>query len=311
LNDSATFKVIVRDTITNQVCESELFGVSVYPPIHIEFVQIRLTCTNGDTINGRTAQVRATASGAFQPDEYHYFWEYPAQIIGDSSLALGLKGHQNYAIAVKDRYGCVARDTFYTQVYPNPVIEIFTDPNDTVYLQNPSVTYSYNNLSIDSIALSTHSWEIIEGDTVFTSELEAPVYRYNSTGEFMAYLTVVNPEGCDTTYATTVTVKPVELYIPNVFTPGTSPGVNDFFEVTTKEIKDKGTTAIETLQRFYENSRLVVFNRLGKKVFEADNYDNKWDGDNLPDGVYYYVLECHGAKSTDVFKGSVTIIRGN
>jgi hypothetical protein len=313
LQDSATFRVVVIDTITNDTCESKLFGVSVHPAIHIEFVQYQLTCTNGDMDNGKSAKVGATASGAFQPDEYHYIWDVlPLQLApGDSSLAIGLKAHQNYTITVKDNYGCAAHDTVYTKAYSNPVIEIFTDPNDTVYLQNPSVTYTYNNLSIDSIALTTHSWEIIEGDTVFTSELEAPVYRYNSTGEFMTYLTVVNPDGCDTTYATTVTVKPVELLIPNVFTPGTSPGVNDFFEVTTKENKEKGTTAIETLQRFYENSRLVVFNRLGKKVFEADNYDNKWDGDNLPDGVYYYVLECHGAKSTDVFKGSVTIIRGN
>ena len=313
LQDSATFRVVVIDTITNDTCPSELFGVGVRPLIQIEFFQHQLTCTNGDKDNGRNAKVGATASGAFQPDEYHYFWDVlPLQLApGDSSLAIGLKAHQNYAIMVKDNYGCATRDTFYTRAYPNPVIEIFTDPNDTVYLQNPLVTYSFDNLSVDSIPLTTHSWEIMEGDTVFSSELGEPTYKYNSVGEFYTFLKVVNPQGCDTTYTTRVTVKPVELYIPNVFTPGTSPGVNDFFEVTTKENKEKGTTAIETLQRFYENSRLVVFNRLGKKVFEADNYDNKWDGDNLPDGVYYYVLECQGAKSTDVFKGSVTIIRGN
>jgi hypothetical protein len=311
LQDSATFRVIVIDTITNDTCPSELFGVGVRPLIQIEFFQHQLTCTNGDKDNGKNAKVGATASGTFQPDEYHYFWDVlPLQLApGDSSLAIGLKAHQNYAIMVKDNYGCATRDTFYTKAYPNPVIEIFTDPGDTVYLQNPLVTYSFDNLSVDSIPLTTHSWEIMEGDTVFSSELDEPTYKYNSVGEFYTYLTVVNPQGCDTIYTTQVTVKPVELFIPNVFSPGNGDGSNDKFEITTAD--NKGKVTDETLSRYYEQSRLVVFNRLGRKVFESNNYQNDWEGDNLPDGVYYYVLECHGAKSTDIFKGSVTIIRSN
>ncbi|PKP32420.1 MAG: hypothetical protein CVT99_05220 [Bacteroidetes bacterium HGW-Bacteroidetes-16] len=311
LQDSTTFRVIVIDTITNDTCPSELFGVGVRPLIQIEFFQHQLTCTNGDTTNGRNAKVGATASGAFQPDEYHYFWDVlPLQLApGDSSLAIGLKAHQNYAIMVKDSYGCATRDTFYTRAYPNPVIEIYTEPGDTVYLQNPLVTYSFDNLSVDSIPLTTHSWEIMEGDTVFSSELDEPTYKYNSVGEFYTFLKVVNPQGCDTTYTTQVTVKPVELFIPNVFSPGNGDGSNDKFEITTAD--NKGKVTDETLGRYYEQSRLVIFNRLGRKVFESNNYQNDWEGDNLPDGVYYYVLECHGAKSTDIFKGSVTIIRSN
>lgn len=309
LQDSATFKILIRDTLTNEPCESLPFGIGVHPIIHIEFIQDKLTCTDGDNDNGKNAQVTATASGAFQPDAYHYFWDvFPIQINPeDSATAFGLKAHQNYSIEVRDNFGCRALDTFYTQAYPNPVIEILAEPSDTaVYLQNPYVTYSFTNLSIDSIPLSSHFWEIIEGDTLFESDLEAPTYKYNSVGEFITYLTVVNQDGCDTTYSTSVEVKPVELFIPNVFTPGDGTS-NEKFVITDvdQEIVD------EALSHFYVTSHLTVFNRMGRTVFEAENYNNEWDGDNLPDGVYYYVLECHGAKSTDVFKGSVTIIRSN
>jgi hypothetical protein len=51
----------------------------------------------------------------------------------------------------------------------------------------------------------------------------------------------------------------------------------------------------------------VVFNRWGEKVFEAKNYNNNWDGKNLPDGVYFYVLKCRGYWKEDIFNGSVSI----
>ena len=99
----------------------------------------------------------------------------------------------------------------------------------------------------------------------------------------------------------------MKLFIPNVFTPGTG-GPNEKFVIT--DDPDK-TIFEDALNKFYVSSHLVVFNRMGRTVFEAENYDNSWDGSNLPDGVYYFVLKCNGVKSTDVFKGSVTIIRGN
>ncbi len=313
LPETTQFIVKVRDTLTSLSCESDPFQVTVHPVIHIEFVQYQLTCTNGDNANGKNAKVGASASGAFQPNEYHYIWDVlPLQLApGDSSLAIGLKANQNYSITVKDNFGCATRDTFRTKAYYNPQVEIFMEPKDTVYLQNPAMTYSFENLSADSIAISNFYWEIFEGDTLFSSDLATPTYRYNSVGEFTTYLTVFNPQGCDTTFATTATVRPVKLYIPNVFTPGSPDGGNDFFVITTQENIDNNTVDSEDLSLYYQQSRLVVFNRQGRKVFEAENYKNTWDGDKLEDGVYYYVLECKGAKSTDVFKGSVAIIRSN
>ncbi len=316
IDDSTTFRVIVIDTVSLDTCISDLFGVGTRPQITIEFEQLQLTCTNGDNDNGNSAKVRAIASGAFDPDEYHYFWNIPPLQIapGDSTLALNLKAHQYYSITVVDDYGCPKTEEFWTEAYSNPEVEIEADP-DTAYLQNPYITYSYINLSEDSIPITNHFWwfsdTIPDPDYTNTSDLPEPTYEYGSEGQFYTILTVYNPQGCDTTFTKFVDVKPVKLFIPNVFTPGPGDGPNDYFEMVAEDEKSTTDDTKDLLQKYYISSRLIVFNRAGRTVYKADNYDNRWDGDNLPDGVYYYVLECYGARTNDVYKGSVTIIREN
>ncbi len=86
------------------------------------------------------------------------------------------------------------------------------------------------------------------------------------------------------------------IAIPNIITPNDD-GINDFFFVN------------ELI--FYKPVHLIVYNRWGMKVFEDDDYDNKWDGDNLQsrplsDGTYFYVLDLSGAESR---AGFIMIVR--
>jgi gliding motility-associated-like protein len=64
-----------------------------------------------------------------------------------------------------------------------------------------------------------------------------------------------------------------ELFIPNVFTPNDD-GFNDLFFI--RNLPNDSDT------------QLVITNRYGKQVFGTTGYKNDWDGDGLPDGVYYY-----------------------
>lgn len=84
-----------------------------------------------------------------------------------------------------------------------------------------------------------------------------------------------------------------ETQIPNVFTPN-GDGKNDFFEI--KNIDD------------HKNSTLIVYNRYGKKAYESQNYEkaNLWNGENQPDGVYYYIFKRSDGKT---FTGVVHIVR--
>ncbi len=63
----------------------------------------------------------------------------------------------------------------------------------------------------------------------------------------------------------------------------------------------------------YPNNRVTVLDRNGAVVYQQSNYQNDWDGtsdgDLLPDGTYYYIIEFIGE---DIhYKGAVTIIRNN
>ena len=324
IKDTTSFVVTVKDTLTQEECVSAPFVVETYPPIHVEFNQVQLTCTNGDNDNGNTAQVKATASGAFPSSDYHYIWYvHPLQIApNDSSLAIGLKANLNYVIEVRDNYGCYITDTFKTKAYYNADIEIEADP-DTAYIERPHISFSFENLSADSIAVTNFFWDF--GDDSPTSDMENPTHTYQEEGQYFVVLTAFNQQGCDTTYVKAVSIDPIKLFIPNVFTPNTGDNINNYFVIradegtsggddppgggTFKSIEEENPNT-KPLNFYYESTDLVIYNRYGNKVFESTDYQNDWDGDNLPDGTYFYILKCHGYKNDYTYKGSVAIFRG-
>ncbi len=312
--EATSFTVTVTDTLTGEACYSAPFLVEVYPPFRISFEQMQLTCTNGDNDNGNTAMMKATALGESGP--YVYEWNVrPTQIApSNPSLAIGLKAHQKYFINVTDINGCSNSDSVYTKAYSNATVEIKTTP-DTAYIQNPYVTFEFENLSIDTVQILSHFWEF--GDKSPRSVLEAPVHVYTEVGDYQSYLTVYNQQGCDTVYFKEVKVLPIKLQIPNIITPN-GDNVNDVFIITEApasdgdpgvDLKSASTSGgIKPLSAYYKRTTLVIFNRQGRKVYESSNYNNDWGGDGLKDGVYFYVLQCEGFKNNEVYRGSVTIM---
>jgi len=86
-------------------------------------------------------------------------------------------------------------------------------------------------------------------------------------------------------------LKPVNLFTPN------GDGSNERFYVGNID--------------FYSDCQLRVYNRWGLEVFASKSYQNDWKGtfnnDPLPDGTYYYTIECDGRE--DRFDGAVTILK--
>lgn len=80
----------------------------------------------------------------------------------------------------------------------------------------------------------------------------------------------------------------------NVFTPN-GDGVNDFLSFDLIEV--------------YPGSKLQVFNRWGKLIFEDANYHNDWNGDDAKEGTYFYILDINDP-TQGILKGTVTLIRG-
>ncbi|MEM6318896.1 MAG: gliding motility-associated C-terminal domain-containing protein [Bacteroidota bacterium] len=89
---------------------------------------------------------------------------------------------------------------------------------------------------------------------------------------------VCNGQGCDEAKVTVI----VDCAPLNIFT-GLSPnrdGINDYF-------------TIEGLEAYPDNE-LKIVNRFGKVLYQQQNYQNDWDGsvdgDILPNGTYFYIL---------------------
>jgi len=62
------------------------------------------------------------------------------------------------------------------------------------------------------------------------------------------------------------------------------------------------------------DNELEIYNRHGELVFGMDNYDNSWqgtenDGDELPDGGYFWVLRVRNGQGLEQYVGHVTILR--
>lgn len=339
--ETTTYSVEIRETESNNlVCQSEI-TVEVKPRFEVDFRQLKLTCSNSYEENGRTAQVMASVDSTSQvyapPFEFVWYESRghmesddalsPLHISpGNPSWAIGLEAYHYYFLRVTDNRGCTQTDSVKLKAYSNPVVEISTDPGDTVYLQNPHVTYSFENLSADTVDITNFYW-VLNQQYNITSTLPEPRFTYVETGDFSTDLKVYNPQGCDTTYSHAVTVKPVKLKIPNVFTPN-GDGVNDYFIISLaegsdingddngnpKRSRDDGGSSLEyegyePLSSYYEKTELTIFNRWGRIVYQSNDYQNDWDGGGLSDGTYFYVLKCKGLKNDATYQGSVMIIK--
>ena len=140
-----------------------------------------------------------------------------------------------------------------------------------------------------------YSWS--PAGSLSVANIPNPVASPTSTTQYT--LVITNAAGCSGSDVVEIHVipecaKPMEAITPN------GDGINDKWLVT------------------YGNcitaAKVKVFNRYGSSVFEAENYQNNWEGTykgkTLPDATYYYVIEYRQANNiTVMLKGNLTIIR--
>jgi gliding motility-associated-like protein len=126
----------------------------------------------------------------------------------------------------------------------------------------------------------------------------------NNTGSFVVDVSssvnyfISRAEGsCESTrIKVSVTVADAELQIPNTFTPN-GDGFNDTWEI------------LNVVN--YPECKVTLFNRYGGLVFQSNGYstpfDGKKNGENLPSGVYYYIIELR--KGCNLITGSLSLFR--
>lgn len=126
-------------------------------------------------------------------------------------------------------------------------------------------------------------------------------YVFEASGEYKAQLEVTDKTSTctDTSQVYTITVYDSFIDVPNVFTPATSPGVNDEFKV-----------AYKSIAKF----SCKILNRWGNMLYKWEDpalgWDGKVNGKYVPPGVYFYVIEATGSDGRKITRrGDINILR--
>lgn len=170
------------------------------------------------------------------------------------------------------------------EAYPKPKAWFEPQPLVTT-IDDPEITFLNQTTNGDS-------WLWDFGDNS-TGTSESPNHTYQNEGVFKVWLIATSDKGCIDSVMREVKIIVDQIEIPNVITPN-GDGVNDVF-------------VIKNIERV-ETSTLRIYNRWGKKIFEASPYKNDWNGNGAADGVYFYELDYTTYFREDQASGTVTIM---
>jgi len=195
-----------------------------------------------------------------------------------------------YTIIATNSNGCMDTANVTVLLYPaiNPTIAL--SPTTTTIIEGTAIRFFAGGTNIVSylwdpgVSLST-----VYGASVVATPATTTRYK----------LTVKNNGGCEDSAFVTLTVIPLEIEPSAAFTPN-GDGYTDKWVVRNIQLS--------------KTNKVIIYNRWGNKVFEANNYQNNWDGtfkgNPLPDGAYYYQIEATTIGKRTIHKaGSITLLR--
>ena len=224
-----------------------------------------------------------TVNGGTSP--YSFLWENGQTAQTDTSLTAG-----NYTVTVTDNNGCTEVHVVTVGVYSDLHALFEANPDNGL----APLIVNFINQTYGGTAPYVWDWDFENGNS--SSEFE-PSQTYDAMGTYTVTLNVVDDNGCKDEYQLTIVVDVISsLVIPNVFTPNND-GFNDYFNIQTQQISE---------------FHCDIYNRWGEKIYEWDNHPaDAWDGENHPDGTYYYILNAEGMDGKKYEEtGYVTVIRG-
>lgn len=217
-----------------------------------------------------------TPNVRFKKQKYFYKWS-----TGDMKPEITVYESGKYwvQISTERTFENSYTDTFNIKIIPSPEIDL---GKDRIICKFESIKLKSN---VKHNAYS-YLWNIngSKQSSITLQDLDEGVYNIS-----------LSIKACNQTFndQLILNVNNCSLNIPNVITPNND-GVNDYF-------------TIEGLEH-YSNVTLIIIDRSGKQVYQSSNYQNNWNGDNIPEGTYYYVLRLKEKEYIEK-GGIITIIR--
>lgn len=217
---------------------------------------------------GPSASATPEITGGFGP--YQYEWS-SGQTSATATYSEGDAG--DYSLEVTDFCGSIFDSTFQV-IEPSP------------FVFDPDIDFCYG----------TFSGDVAEGGGmpytfVYPSD-SLTLVNYGFVSIFQGEYTVVVTDQCGSSGVVTLTSDICDTWIPNIFTPN-GDGKNDMLHIYGLE--------------GFPNSKLKIYNRWGNLIYEDNYYKNNWSGNDVADGVLYYIFErSDGVKHS----GAIELLRG-
>jgi PKD repeat protein len=166
-------------------------------------------------------------------------------------------GVYTVSLAVSTANSCKQSATWngMITVYPHPVAAFSASPTETTE-SAPLI-----NFTDQSTGATGWKWTFGDNDGVSAQDTS---HMYAKAGTYTVWLYVRNTHGCLDSIAKEIVVHPEwSFYVPNAFTPGSSPGVNDSFIGYGSNI---------------EEFEMWIFDRWGNNLYHCNDIDKPWNG---------------------------------
>ncbi|MDW8335213.1 MAG: gliding motility-associated C-terminal domain-containing protein, partial [Bacteroidia bacterium] len=141
-------------------------------------------------------------------------------------------------------------------------------------------------------------WDLGDGEQ--KTDLPYAQKTYRQSGRYPVKIRLRTEEGCESSDADTIWIRPAAPGIPSAFSPN-GDGINDVLEIKNLSV--------------YQSVHMTIYARWGMPVFETRRADEFWDGKNakgvpVPEGVYAYRFQAFlpNGDPVEVY-GTVTLIR--
>ena len=264
--------IIIKDAnnCTTQVLP---YTVNEYSPI-VATVEI----VSGNVCYGSNdAEVQINATGGSSPYNYSLDQNSPSLTNIMSGLSAG-----DHTVNVYDSNGCKSEVPF-TIASQKPINISLLNASDANCVGKKD---GMIQIAVEGgIEPYSYSWSNGEGSPLI-SGLDAGTYT----------VTVTDNNGCPNEFTREVNAGNLQeqLDISNAFSPN-GDGINDLWVIKNLDL--------------YPDNTLTVVNRWGNEVLSVNSYQNNWDGSQLLEGTYFYVLKCKMCDTERTFKGYITIVR--
>lgn len=204
--------------------------------------------------------IKLAASGGI-----YYDW-LPKSSLQNANSSMPLASPDSttvYTVSIEDQNGCTHEDSLEIKVIP----EIFPDFSyEKAYDCHDTPVLIIENQSENA---SLFQWDFGDGNT---SEEADPTHKYTSSDSLRTFMLTLVAGESFCSHSKSEEVTSVATFVPNFVSPNDD-GKNDAFEITADD-------AIE----------LHIYNRWGKEIYYAENYQNNWQPKDIASGVYFYEI---------------------